>query len=410
MPRSMQKLHEIRAVPPPIWNEPTLSDYVDLSIQLDVITPMYGGGPDAGEVDEITPIRASSIRGNLRFWWRTLCGPHCTDVQKLFERESELWGSTASGGKVSVRTELKSAGVNCGIDRGNAANGPMGAYFQFPFQAQQKLGIKEKPGRQGVSFVLHIRCTKDNYNEVCAALRAWIAFGGVGARTRRALGALQAVDADANNWRIPAEPGSRTQWFQDLFEPFRPRTAVGDVPGFATLNNAVFLAGNAADPIHTWNSLGKFWARFRKGHIGGEEYIPMNGSYWSDYDVLGVFQSSDSYISLSKPALGLPIIYQKFAGGGFDGEVHAEAGTRFASPVILKPAAFADGTIRPLCLVLFSSGTPERVKINGTIVDLHVPGPGEEQVLNNLRAINPLDAVVKSFEQEFDCEREVIAI
>ncbi len=36
-----------------------------------LVTPMYGGGVDAGKVDEDMPIRATAIRGQLRiFWWR----------------------------------------------------------------------------------------------------------------------------------------------------------------------------------------------------------------------------------------------------------------------------------------------------------------------------------------------------
>lgn len=35
---------------------------------IEVITPLFGGGVEAGKNDPITLIRPSSIRGHLRFW------------------------------------------------------------------------------------------------------------------------------------------------------------------------------------------------------------------------------------------------------------------------------------------------------------------------------------------------------
>jgi CRISPR type III-B/RAMP module RAMP protein Cmr1 len=35
---------------------------------------MFGGGVVAREVDETHPIRETSIRGQLQFWWRATAG------------------------------------------------------------------------------------------------------------------------------------------------------------------------------------------------------------------------------------------------------------------------------------------------------------------------------------------------
>lgn len=34
------------------------------------VSPVFGGGAEPKKVDERSPVRASSIRGQLRFWWR----------------------------------------------------------------------------------------------------------------------------------------------------------------------------------------------------------------------------------------------------------------------------------------------------------------------------------------------------
>lgn len=38
---------------------------------LSLATPMLGGGVESLKVDTEMPIRAQSVRGQLRFWWRT---------------------------------------------------------------------------------------------------------------------------------------------------------------------------------------------------------------------------------------------------------------------------------------------------------------------------------------------------
>ncbi|MEJ2046041.1 MAG: type III-B CRISPR module RAMP protein Cmr1 [Reinekea sp.] len=63
---------------PPTSEELTslLDDTADNNWQTyecELVTPLYGGGIEAGVIDEEMPIRASSIRGQLRFWWRITC-------------------------------------------------------------------------------------------------------------------------------------------------------------------------------------------------------------------------------------------------------------------------------------------------------------------------------------------------
>ena len=78
-----------------------------------LITPMYGGGVKPGEVDRDMPIRASALRGQLRFWWRLLHGAD-KDSTDLFIAESALWGGISSDGpqasKVAVQVEGAPAG------------------------------------------------------------------------------------------------------------------------------------------------------------------------------------------------------------------------------------------------------------------------------------------------------------
>ena len=42
--------------------------------EIELITPMYGGGVVAGVNEQDRPVRVPSVRGNLRFWWRATRG------------------------------------------------------------------------------------------------------------------------------------------------------------------------------------------------------------------------------------------------------------------------------------------------------------------------------------------------
>ena len=59
-----------------------------------LITPLFGGGVEPGEYDLAFPIRETSIRGQLRFWWRATMGRHIQGAQELWRREEEVFGSS----------------------------------------------------------------------------------------------------------------------------------------------------------------------------------------------------------------------------------------------------------------------------------------------------------------------------
>ena len=54
-----------------------------------VITPLYGGGEETQKPDSVTTVRASEVRGHLRFWWRALHGDWKLD--KLKTEEAKLF-------------------------------------------------------------------------------------------------------------------------------------------------------------------------------------------------------------------------------------------------------------------------------------------------------------------------------
>ena len=83
----------------PEWREPAKRETIELELRL--ITPMFGGGYKAREVDPLQPIRPAAIRGHLRFWWRATAGARYTSVADLHKAETELWGGASKSGRAN---------------------------------------------------------------------------------------------------------------------------------------------------------------------------------------------------------------------------------------------------------------------------------------------------------------------
>src|SRR5262249_55569791 len=64
-----------------------------------LMTPLFGGGVDAGVPDLQRLITGKSVRGQLRFWWRAIRGGFGSDeagLAAMKKKEAELWGAPST--------------------------------------------------------------------------------------------------------------------------------------------------------------------------------------------------------------------------------------------------------------------------------------------------------------------------
>jgi len=59
-----------------------------ISTRIEMTTPMLGGGSQTRMLDEVEAIRAATVRGHLRFWWRALYASRHQKLRDSFECES----------------------------------------------------------------------------------------------------------------------------------------------------------------------------------------------------------------------------------------------------------------------------------------------------------------------------------
>jgi len=156
-----------------------------------LITPLFGGGVEPREADPVSVVRATEVRGQLRFWWRALRGWQAEgSLEELQNLESALFGSAGEGGAspVAVEVEVLERGEDVEVAQYGRA---VQWYLGFPLRGEGGWArVKE-----GVAFRLRLRFPErvkslNLAEELEAALWAWETFGGIGARTRRGFGAL----------------------------------------------------------------------------------------------------------------------------------------------------------------------------------------------------------------------------
>ena len=332
-----------------------------IEVKLSLITPMFGGSADAGQVDPHRPVTAKSIRGHLRFWWRACRAGQfrsVDDVDDMFRREAEIWGAAAEfnnkggleqgPGAVDLEVEVTNAEL---IRKASRESGPQERVFMFPFQRPAAEPLRD------VSFTLRLFLKSEGFKEdVRDALIAWILFGGVGARTRRGCGALK-LEGGLEDYPsdYPSDVNALRNWAGRLPTP-------PPEPWITCLSGVRAVLGKADSAENAWPSLGTYWSRFRKGHSGGR---------WPDHEVLKQLRGDEKSLSLVKPFLGLPIVYQPFPGS-FVGTVEPEDSGRMASPVILKPLALGNREVRPAVVVL-RAPRPGRVKVKGKKFEVTLP-------------------------------------
>lgn len=165
---------------------------------VEVVTPLFLGGADPKKAE----LRAASIKGSLRFWWRALYG--CDDLADMKKRESEIFGSTEKKSSFSIQLNgidnIKPIMKN--VDKGkifvvNSSKGTFRLgiidYLAFGIR-DHKQGYTKEHIQSSAHFSIKLifnRCFSD---EVLESFCNFIRFGGLGAKSRNGFGSLHIED------------------------------------------------------------------------------------------------------------------------------------------------------------------------------------------------------------------------
>jgi CRISPR-associated protein Cmr1 len=331
---------------------------------------MYGGGARVGVNDRDFPIRPSSIRGQLRFWWRATRGARINTAEDLFNEEKRIWGSVDEPSSTVITVEAWSWNGVRAVDDNN-----YGGLQKYQGEAYALFSAKQNNHdivKEGAKFTLKISFDNGFADDISCALWAWVNFGGLGARTRRGLGALYCEDMAPAKADVP----SVRTWFQAKIKEFGLIQGTGHkwpTREWSTLWKELIIGKPCGNALQAWgNSVGPLKDFRQRPGFARHEGEPRHPgrSFWPEPDTLrrslGTHCTRTGHVHAPNPAmpdglpraaLGLPIIFQ-FKGYQGDPEcaLYPNGKNRRASPFMLRPLKAKDGQCGPMSLLLDTPG------------------------------------------------------
>ncbi len=364
-----------------------------------LISPLFGGGAEPKYADAVSTVRTTSLKGQLRFWWRA-ARTGGMSLEQMRSREAEIFGAAAGeGGKASpLLIEIEplesgqekhpfffESGRNFPTNRPEVAPG----YVAFPLQANNQ-DRNNYPVRVGVRFRLRLRFPEGLREEIEAALWAWECFGGLGGRTRRGFGAVWPEGVG-----LPDAKTLEAQW--------KHYVKSGNPPeGVPSLSGARWKLVSLS-----WREVVERYRKFRQSRNAGQQTNRPGRSHWPEPDVVRAVLGraeprhripihSPPIRKLPRAQFGLPIVMHfKDRGDPSTRIIPANSDyERLASPLIFRPL----GEKTSVVLILNAPRTPPggvRIEENKTALDTRL-SPDEAQRIAPLKGeADPLLAFFK---------------
>ncbi len=389
-------------------------DKVSQVRQYKLITPLFGGGVETQTADPITIVRATEVRGQLRFWWRAARGgQYDGDLAKMKAAEEVIWGSAAGkdgAGKerpgpsevivVVARDEAHQGQLDYPFEvlpqYNNPARGSVRAnknsqahpYAAFPLQPEQgtaQPGMKTKSVLVDAQFQLTLTYPKKHQGEVEAALWAWETFGGLGGRTRRGFGALQCIKAERSingtTEKLSLLAVNREQVIKQFLQSMVEHVVEGvwhpDIPHLERQPHYYRFVFDD-QPAKVWGKQMQALQDFRQNRRPGTEHNRPGRSFWPEPEAIRRLTGQRKPIhapltpeidAFPRARFGLPIIFHfKDMNRHNPGDPNSDPGDstlqgvgkldRMASPLILRPLAYGDGRAIGLAALLKAPDVP----------------------------------------------------
>lgn len=318
------------------------------TLECELVTPMYGGGVEAATIDLKMPIRVSAIKGQLRFWWRLLAKHKWKlgNTKAIQNAEFALWGGMGDddGGRASqvflkvIQPKLTHHDLIEYTEYLDAnPNNKKLSYVLFPASNAedkvanpQKLLSPEKVKFQmSFAFSSSLKQDQNVIAQVVETLQWWANFGGIGARTRKGLGAIHI--SESVDYPIIGQPLTETE--------IKAANCVISLKGKSTNGLAQLYAGI--------QKLSDFRQKAEVGRNKGQAPKPAGRSRWPEPDALRRIQRThqENHVPEHKAGnifpralFGLPIIFH-FVGRGEpkDSQLTPLQGDRLASPLFIRP-------------------------------------------------------------------------
>lgn len=254
-------------------------DYAQFTAKLKFETPAFLAGANQGVQD--CELRSATLRGLLRWWWRTLHSAHLS-VSRLRKLEAMIWGDTEAGGPVSLRLdpppevpqpwEYNPREVAPPPPNDRTAQGVL--YNSYGMQASRGKAARHYI-EPGPSWRLTV--TARSRGEFTAAqlldqarLALWLLgrYGGAGAKARRGFGSLAICMLES-----PADLGEA----RVRAAAMRPRVSPPTQPVSSAIEEMeeTELRLRGAEPWYALDQLGYAYQKFASDEKHNKEKVAL---------------------------------------------------------------------------------------------------------------------------------------
>jgi len=320
-------------------------------VKFNVEPYLFGGGSRTRRHDPVSLIRAPSILGHVRWFWRLMHAD--LELEDLRKSESNHFGAASVPASFALRATTDKSGTIVRVPH----VGERGSYLLFAGREEKRGEIPQAHLSEGVAATIRISHFGGELDgSIIRAFKLWSMLGGVGARTRRGIGSVQVVGAPATREALESEL----------------RSVIGStVPsgGAMPALRGIWIGAPLRSAQECLWELEKWYKNYRQDRRPG---TPRPGrSYWDEPELIRhltkqraarhqVLQSANSHApGWARAALGLPIVFQfKDAKEGdpdpttLQGKDYA----RMASPLLFRPFRLSEQEYVPVVVLIEGSG------------------------------------------------------
>lgn len=340
-----------------------MKETTQIALKLRIVTPLFIGGADPK--DQPAEIRAASIKGLLRFWYRVIFPDTTKDEAVIFGGQEKGQGQSLFLLRVASQT------INHGNKGDERWDRTKTAYLGYGVINRDKKIKKEITTRPYIKSDSHFDLivlfkplsegTLDpaKYEEykrrVRMAIWAWVMFGGLGSRARNGFGSL-VVESATGMTGLPDLSMKNTQELRngilEYIKKIPPTSTLAALPSYTHWSKDVRClvtcqGKNGEDALE--NLAGKIHAYRSYKSLGRLGWVQI------DHDLMDKFVQDVNQQPLKPPlrsAFGLPHNYF-FSGSQKSGEVNfidenGKKGRR-GSPLFFSIYEFSKGG--PACAV-----------------------------------------------------------
>ena len=336
---------------------------------LELLTPCFCAGADQSKAE----IRAPAIRGQLRWWFRTLGGFKALATTPLRDQEALIFGSAAgddgNASPLTVRvTQPQTQSVEKNGESPEANIRSATGYILFPLRNKTRGAIESG------TFDLKItwRGAPALWPNIRHLVTVFSHLGSLGFRSRRGYGALAPTPSNPVDLKIALS----------VFNQASQAISIRSLPATTAPLPAL------ANWLKGWRSHGRSSVDLIDGKPKNPASMPGFKYAKADHDAgYGMNRNGPTY----RAALGLPIIQRcDRTTNNWEFEAGRDKG-RFASPVLLRPHRTAGGQIIPLIIFVHAHKWPEnhQVHLNGQPRTVSTDLYEAMQLDRNLQPFNP---------------------